>query len=174
MDGAEDKAPPSYSEAVRDLQEYTGQSEQLQPEKKSTSDPDQPATKPNETEPPASDNLAPIPSHSPLAFANYPPLWSPSSKPKHSPQPSPSGSSTRQTTQRTQSGASAASLSAVMSSGSKDPKGKRFDDKVDSNNRHRYAQNPGRTQSGLHYFGIDVGGLSKRPPGLNFKRQKGK
>lgn len=112
----------------------------------------------------------PIPSHSPLAFANYPPVWTNNQRPRPNAQTAGSSSST---SARTQSGFSAATLSAVMSAGSKDERGKKLQDR-DPDNRHRYVGGKeGYTHGKMNIFGRDVGSLGK-PPSFSFRRQKGK
>lgn len=113
----------------------------------------------------------PLPSHSPLAFANYPPVWINGPRPRANPQAGPSSSST---SRRGQSGFSAATLSSVMSSGSKDDKARKFAEK-DPSNRHQYLQSADEPYSRprLNIFGRDIGGLGK-PPSMRFRRQKGK
>lgn len=109
-----------------------------------------------------------IPSHSPLAFANIPPVWEPGARPKMNP-------SAPSTNNRTREGFNAATLSVVMSSGSKKDRDRKFRDK-DPSNSHAHAQHQGQSYSRPQWnvFGVDVGGLSKKPPGLSFRRQKGK
>ena len=114
---------------------------------------------------------APLPSYSPLVFANYPPVWAGSPRPRPNPQAT---QSSLNTSRRSQSGFSAETLSAVMSAGSKDDKGKRFKEK-DPSNRHQYLQGPERSSSSharLNIFGRDIGGLGKHPS-MGFRRQKG-
>lgn len=118
-----------------------------------------------------------VPSYSPLAFANYPPLWTPnkdgsSSTAKANREAGPSEA----TRGRTQSGFSAATLSSVMATKSKDDgKGKQFSES-DPSNRHEYLQQPDKpyTRPQLNIFGREIGGLRKRPPGLGLGRKKGK
>lgn len=128
-----------------------------------------------ETESSAQSQRAPLPSYSPLVFSNYPPLWT---SDKSRPKPTPRASSSSQTHERSQSGFSAATLSAVMSAGSKEDsaRGKRFKER-DPSNRHEYIQAPERkteSHGSLNIFGRDIGGLGKRPPSMRFRRQKGK
>lgn len=124
-----------------------------------------------DSDPSSEPKSPPLPSHSPLVFANYPPLWTSTPRPRPNPQAS---SSSSHKPQRSESGFSAATLSSVMSSGSKDASSKKFNEK-DPSNRHEYLQKPDRpyTHAKLNIFGRDIGGLGK-PPSLRFRRQKGK
>lgn len=110
-----------------------------------------------------------LPSHSPLAFSNYPPLWSPSSNP--TPRPKSQQSKSQQYT-------SAESMKAILNTGSsspsssKQPPSGRFEER-DPSNQHQYLQGPDRryTRPSLNVFGTDV-----RAPGraglLGFGRKK--
>lgn len=91
-----------------------------------------------------------VPSHSPLAYSNCPPLWSPT--PKTNPLPKPPQSKPQQYT-------SAERMKAILNTGSSSSKKSdgRFEER-DPSNQHQYLQGPDRryTHPKLNIFGRDI------------------
>jgi len=99
-----------------------------------------------------------LPSHSPLAFSNYPPLYDPN-------RPSATIPRSKQARAQSQSGMPVEQIAAVLStksaSDSKTSQGK-FDDAKDRSSRHGRLADSNReayTRGRLNIFGRDVGGL---------------
>lgn len=92
-----------------------------------------------------------LPSHSPLAYSNYPPLWSPN-VPKCQPRPKSQQPAAHSYT-------SAESMKAILNTGSSSSKkpSSRFEER-DPNNQHQYLQRPDRryTHPRLNIFGRDI------------------
>lgn len=119
---------------------------------------------PEEKSTPSTEATSPSPSrhasHSPLVFANYPPLWSKDGKSKP---PKP-----QQPESEKQAGASVSTLKSILSTKSKEDRRPRqqFNERDPSNN-HQYLQQPDRsyTHPRLNVFGRDIGSMGK-PPSL--------
>ena len=100
-----------------------------------------------------------LPSHSPLAFSNYPPLYDPNRK------SSATIPRSKQARAQSQSGMPVESIAAVLStksaSDSRSSSG-RFDDATDRSSRHGRLADSNReayTRPRMNIFGRDVGGL---------------
>jgi hypothetical protein len=107
-----------------------------------------------------------IPSHDPLVFQNYPPLWSKDTK--SNPEPRPRIAKETQSEPNLNAGMPVSTLKAVLSTtSSREEKrpNKQFNE-LDPTNRHQYLQQPDKayTHPRLNIFGRDIGPLGKPPP----------